>query len=330
MFRLAEVDLKGNINKEIEVLFLLKSVSVGKQKNGGQFITLEIADGSVLEEAKIFNASVETKDSLVVGKVYSALVSVNEYSKAKNGVSLIVQGNVVLRQEFMPESFLEWITGYELYIDKLKDLFSDISDTIYGNLAYDVLSNNWDEFSTFGAAKSNHHTALGGLLMHSVCTAESASLIAEYYNKIYGGDFINVTLVTSAALIHDIGKVKELNKGPAGMDYSVFSSLTTHIVESAIELERSAQRLNVANTFEYDELKHCILAHHSKLEWGSPITPSCPEAWILSKADELDAEMNKFNREFKNLGEHDRKAIWSPAGLVNYYKPTRDGFNLEI
>ena len=48
-------------------------------------------------------------------------------------------------------------------------------------------------------------------------------------------------------------------------------------------------------------LKHCLAAHHGKLEWGSPIQPSVPEAYLVHIVDKLDAEMFKYNRAFKGL-----------------------------
>ncbi len=39
------------------------------------------------------------------------------------------------------------------------------------------------------------------------------------------------------------------------------------------------------------ELKHCILAHHGELEYGSPKKPALLEALALNFADNTDAKM---------------------------------------
>ena len=43
-----------------------------------------------------------------------------------------------------------------------------------------------------------------------------------------------------------------------------------------------------------NELRHCILAHHGKLEFGSPKTPALIEALALNYADDTDAKMETF------------------------------------
>ena len=53
-----------------------------------------------------------------------------------------------------------------------------------------------------------------------------------------------------------------------------------------------------------NELKHCVLAHHGELEFGSPKKPALIEALALSFADNTDAKMQIFIEELKNKDEN--------------------------
>ena len=53
-----------------------------------------------------------------------------------------------------------------------------------------------------------------------------------------------------------------------------------------------------------NELKHCILAHHGELEYGSPKKPALAEALALSFADNVDAKMETIREIFTNVPEN--------------------------
>ena len=47
-----------------------------------------------------------------------------------------------------------------------------------------------------------------------------------------------------------------------------------------------------------NELKHCIVAHHGELEYGSPKKPALVEAVALNLADNTDARMETITEIF--------------------------------
>ena len=53
-----------------------------------------------------------------------------------------------------------------------------------------------------------------------------------------------------------------------------------------------------------NELKHCILAHHGELEFGSPKKPALIEALALSFADNLDAKLETFKEAINAVPEN--------------------------
>lgn len=52
------------------------------------------------------------------------------------------------------------------------------------------------------------------------------------------------------------------------------------------------------------ELKHCILAHHGELEYGSPKKPALLEALALNFADNTDAKMETMIEVLKGAGDN--------------------------
>lgn len=139
-------------------------------------------------------------------------------------------------------------------------------------------------FKFHSAAKSVHHGFVGGLLEHTLSVAK----LCEYYTKMY--PILHHDLLLAAAIFHDIGKLQELSVFPEN-DYTDEGQLLGHIVIGA---EMVGEKIRTIPDFPpklANELKHCILAHHGELEFGSPKKPALAEAVALSFADNTDAKM---------------------------------------
>ena len=140
------------------------------------------------------------------------------------------------------------------------------------------------KFKFHSAAKNVHHGFVGGLLEHTLCVVK----LCDYYTKMY--PILHRDLLLTAAIFHDIGKLKELSVFPAN-DYTDAGQLLGHIMIGA---EMVGERIRTIPNFPVkleNELKHCILAHHGELEYGSPKKPALAEAVALSFADNTDAKM---------------------------------------
>lgn len=148
-------------------------------------------------------------------------------------------------------------------------------------------------FRRSSAAKSVHHGFVGGLMEHSVSVAKLCDHLAQTY------PVLNRDLLVTAALTHDIGKVTELSAFPEN-DYTDEGQFLGHIYIGAQQLEACIAKLPDFPVLLKNELIHCILAHHGKLEFGSPKKPAIPEAIALNLADELDAKMETFKELFSS------------------------------
>ena len=151
-------------------------------------------------------------------------------------------------------------------------------------------------FKFHSAAKSVHHGFVGGLLEHTL----GVTKLCNYYTQNY--PILNKDLLLAAAIFHDIGKLEELSVFPAN-DYTDEGQLLGHIMIGA---EMVGERIRTIPGFPprlANELKHCILAHHGELEYGSPKKPALAEAVALSFADNTDAKMETIKEIFAAVPE---------------------------
>ena len=131
-------------------------------------------------------------------------------------------------------------------------------------------------FQFHSAAKTVHHGFVGGLLEHTLSVVKLCDYYAGYYKTL------NRDLLLTAAMFHDIGKMQELSRFPEN-DYTDDGQLLGHIM---IGTEMISERIRQIPDFPprlASELKHCILAHHGELEYGSPKKPALLEALALNR-----------------------------------------------
>ncbi|MDF2587481.1 MAG: metal dependent phosphohydrolase [Anaerocolumna sp.] len=155
-------------------------------------------------------------------------------------------------------------------------------------------------FKKHSAAKSVHHGFVGGLLEHTLGVVK----LCEYYSLNY--PMINSDLLITAAIFHDIGKLEELSCFPEN-DYTDDGQLLGHIY---IGTEMIGARMRTIPNFPVSlgaQLKHCILAHHGELEYGSPKKPAMIEALALNFADNTDAKLQTMTELLNSV---DDKTVW--------------------
>lgn len=150
-------------------------------------------------------------------------------------------------------------------------------------------------FTSHSAAKTVHHGFIGGLLEHTLSVVK----LCDYYCTRY--PILKRDLLISAALCHDIGKTKELSAFPLN-DYTDEGQLLGHIVIGTEMIHDIIRTIPDFPQKLENELKHCIIAHHGELEYGSPKKPALAEAVALNLADNTDARMETLTEIFSNAG----------------------------
>ena len=135
-----------------------------------------------------------------------------------------------------------------------------------------------------------HHAKIGGLLLHTYEVTNIARQTAR--TMAAGSRRVDVDLVVTGALLHDIGKVEAYEIGATGVSYTPCGLLVGHVVLGCLMLERrlAAARTPVCTEGQLLDLQHMILSHHGALEFGSPVQPMTAEAEIVHWADEASAK----------------------------------------
>ncbi len=153
-------------------------------------------------------------------------------------------------------------------------------------------------FSKHSAAKSVHHSFVGGLLQHTVRVTE----MCEFYCQRYL--MLQRDLLITGALLHDIGKVKELSAFPAN-DYTDDGNLLGHIAMGFEMVMTKGKEIPGFPPKLLSELGHLILSHHGELEYGSPKKPALIEALALHLADNSDAKLQSMSEILGRAAEGD-------------------------
>ena len=279
-------------------VYLCKYKQSAVTKNGKPYENLILQDKTGTIDAKIWEPNsmgIDDFDMMdyvaVVGDVTSfqgALqVNIKRVRKVREG-------------EYDPANYLP-VSEYDIE-DMYKQLLAfvnGIKNPYLSKVAKHFFVENVDfvkRFKFSSAAKSVHHGFVGGLLEHTL----SVLKLCQFYVKQY--PILNEDLLYTAALCHDIGKVYELSAFPEN-DYTDDGQLLGHIVMGC---EMVGEQIRAIDGFPKklgNELKHCILAHHGELEFGSPKKPALVEAVALNFADNTDAKMETMKEIFRAAGE---------------------------
>ena len=142
------------------------------------------------------------------------------------------------------------------------------------------------ELHVHPAAKRIHHAYRGGLLEHVVKMAELAVDVCAHYPQI------DRDLVLLGVYFHDLGKLREIGAMPAN-DYTLEGQLVGHVVIGVEMLRECCTACETPEELRL-HLEHLIVSHHGRREWGSPVEPSTPEAFVLHLIDNLDSKLNQL------------------------------------
>jgi 3'-5' exoribonuclease len=266
-----------------------------KTKEGEPFVVLTLGNSSGrIDTSPIWSDKLEWAEGARTGKLVQAIGDVVWYHRNGNGrkqLALSRPVSILPDELFRAEEFLPSIDGdvgrLWNWIDKVRfDVESRtlrrVLDLFFGDDGFRLA------FERVPGSTSGHHAKLGGLLLHTY----EVTNIARQTARTMGSARVNIDLVVTGALLHDIGKVDAYEIGPAGFAVSPCGLLLGHVVLGCLMLERrrSAARGPVCSEGQLLDLQHMILSHHGALEFGSPVQPMTAEAEMVHWADEASAK----------------------------------------
>ncbi|HTL11000.1 MAG TPA: HD domain-containing protein [Bdellovibrionota bacterium] len=281
---------------EVSAPFLVKFAAVQVGKTGKPYMNLVLMDRTGEVEARIWDdvsdhAGQAVRDSFVMinGKVQS-------YQGRRQVV--VKQLRVLREDEVNPKDYMREsdVDAGALY-ERLLGYVASMKDPFYRALAEATLRDDADivdRIQRAPAAKSLHHAYKGGLLEHVVSITGILDFLAGHY-----APHVDRDLLFLGGFFHDIGKIWELSYDRV-TDYTTEGRLIGHLVMGVELVERKIRELEaqpgrLPGAFPEEKrllVKHVILAHHGRLEYGSPKRPKCLEAFIVHGIDDLDSKVN--------------------------------------
>ncbi len=278
------------IGDRVQHEFLVVEREEKKQANGDPFVLLTLGNPSGrLGTAPLWSNQLDWASGAERGKVVQAIGEIVAFH-GKRQLRITAPLRVLPDNAVRPELFLPRIgvATDQLWdwVDRARAEFKSAAlrravDLFFADDAFRV------EFERTPASVAGHHAAVGGLLLHVTEVATIARNAARVMKA-------NADLVVAGALLHDIGKVRAYDVGPAGFSHTPAGSLLGHVVLGALMLQERLQNVTSAELggSQRMELLHLILSHHGSLEFGSPVQPMTLEAELLHWADETSAKGN--------------------------------------
>lgn len=272
-------DIKAD--EKVEVIAMIRRCEQSKTNKGTPYLSLTLEDSSGELDAKYWNLTEEVANQFKVGMVVEA-----------KGDVILYRNALQFRIQKMSEKADEKISDYvrsapmkrEAIQKEISDYLNSMNNVVLFELTSSILKAHEEAFYTFPAATRNHHNFVGGLAFHSLSMTRMAVHIAEQY------PYLDRDLLIAGTLLHDIGKITELSD-PILPSYTASGNLLGHISIMNCMVDEAAIKLGVEEEECVMLLKHMILSHHGKQEFGSPVAPMIPEAEVLSMVDDLDARL---------------------------------------
>lgn len=280
------------VGDQVEQFLLIKSSTKGVASNGKPFLSLVLQDKTGEIEAKLWDVSPEQEKIYTAPTIIKVLGDIQNYrGKLQLRIKRIRPANS--QDNVQIEDFLE---KAPVPVEKMQEIVTEyiyaINNPKLQRITRYLLKKYEKQFFMYPAATTNHHEFVSGLAYHVVSMLRLAEKICELYPSL------NKDLLYAGIILHDLGKVHELS-GPVATSYTVEGTLLGHITMMVDEIGKAAQELGIDGE-EITLLKHIVLSHHGKAEWGSPKPPLVMEAEVLHHIDNLDAKINMMERALEN------------------------------
>lgn len=287
-------------------VFLLSSATLSQSRNGPYWnLTFQDATGSI--DGKIWSPKSQEYPVIEPGQVARVHGFVESY-RDKNQLKVdhleLFNG---FSDEFNIADFLPASqTPPEDMMEALEDLIIEhMQHKPWKSFCRKVLGNEdiRHRFMTAPGAKTVHHAYVGGLLEHTLGVARACMALCDVYPSL------DRQTLLAGAIFHDLGKAWELTGGLTN-DYTDEGRLLGHIQIGQDKLEPFLKRSKALDEGLKLHLKHLITSHHGEHDFGSPVRPKTPEAFVLHFADNMDAKLNIIDQAYDDMAQANQD--WSP------------------
>jgi 3'-5' exoribonuclease len=274
-----------NSEQSITTFFLVHEKEIRNTREGKQYLRLELGDRSGTIEARMWDQfDVVAKD---IGR--DDFVKVNarvEIYRNKPQLSLqqlrLAKPEEVDLADFLPQTREDVGKLYAQLLEHAAAITNPwLKKLVIGIITDPAIATRYKRAP---AAKVMHHAYLGGLLEHVLSLCGMAKQVSAHYPEL------NVDLLMTAAILHDVGKLDELCYDRA-IGYTVEGQLLGHIV---MEVETVSKSMDAIEGFPANlktVVQHLLISHHGQYDFGSPKLPMIREALVFHYLDDLDSKL---------------------------------------
>jgi 3'-5' exoribonuclease len=274
------------VNEPVTAHFLVLSKEIRQKKTGEPYLSLQLSDRTGDIEAKMWDNVAEVMDTFERDDFLKVKGIVQVYqNRSQFTIHKLrrLEDHEVDLADFFPSSERD----PEEMFSELRGIVNGFTNRHLQTLVNSILN---DEalaamFKMAPAAKTIHHAFRSGLLEHVLSLCTLSRLTAAHYKTI------DLDLLLTGAILHDIGKVEELSYA-RGFSYSADGQLLGHIILGLRLLHAKFEKLPDFPPKLRTLVEHLIVSHHGELEFGSPKVPIFAEAMLLHHLDNMDSKMD--------------------------------------
>jgi 3'-5' exoribonuclease len=286
--------------QEVNSIFVVRSHSQRRRRNGEPFLKLQLGDVTGSLEAVIWNGVEELAPLCPSGAVIRVLgsFSVDE----RYGAALTVRRMRAARED--EYDLADLTEGSPVPYAQLAADLDELIATVQRPHLRDLLHRLIDPAGATGrayheapAAKYYHQAYRHGLLEHCLSVAQGVGALAATFPGL------DRDIAVTGALLHDIGKVEAYASVNGAIELTDAGKLLGEIPLGYYTVRREIERVEGFPAADADALLHIILSHHGKLEHGSPVVPCTREATLVHFIDNLGGNLGSFDRIEKSLAE---------------------------
>ncbi len=278
-------------NDHVQGFYLLAKIETRPKKNGELFLIVELLDSTAKLDGKMWEGFEDALESLQAGDAVFVDGRLDIYNNTPGLVISVLrkatEQEVPDRRNFLPHSALS--------ATKANEQLMELVETVKEPYLHQLLLSVFDDlglrkkFLETPGGKNWHHSTVGGLAEHTLSMAKLAENACLRYPQLHRD------LLIAGTLLHDIGKVFELEFNPAP-DYTSEGRLLGHITQGTLLIEERIRGIEGFPAELRKQLLHLVLSHQGEPEKGSPIKPMTLEALVLHYLDELDSRVSAFEQ----------------------------------
>lgn len=277
-------------NQNISTTFLVKSKELRPKKTGGQFAMITFGDRTGDISGQWWDNFEDTIDTFDKDDIVFVRGLVNVY---RNHLQIQIhkmrpcQPHEIDLAHYFPTTQFDIEEMFAELMGIVREFHNPFLRQLLENIFADPEIAR--KFKRAPAAKTMHHPYLGGLLEHSLSLVKLCRKVGGHYPGI------DIDLLQTGAVLHDFGKIDELSYERA-FGYTNEGQMIGHLVMETIMVHEHIKQIDGFPDELRRHLLHLLLAHHGKLEYGSPKLPSTPEALMLAYLDDLDSKVEAMQR----------------------------------